>query len=350
MKNLALKRVTCILLSIISVICYAVVSGVRVYDETLLKAENIAKTLFRQENPKQNVEQINAISATYINDAESEESFILVSGSNSGYAIFSKDDLQLIEYSPYGNSPYSEIDTDKAIYAGVGNYLEKKGNEVKNIYTQKKYNKEELKEIKKGVKNKVDKIKDKNKKSKVTLTSNIVENGPGGNVEDVTFADNFTITSRNLIPNYKYFQSDLQFHNNEENSCTTVAGQILLAYNNWANDGRLITNTEFLYNYSDNNPKFNIPYYAERTSTSEAFFNCLFEDIGPMAWLSKLDDGVQLYLDNYVAEDVRSNISKSEYTSDVPFHIRESIDNGFPCVASISVIDDNLPVLHSVVV
>ena len=128
---------------------------------------------------------------------------------------------------------------------------------------------------------------------------------------------------RKLIPDCNYFMKGPYHHYNNDDTCTTVATQILLGYNNWSKDGRLITNPQFLYGRSivakpNTNPveyytgchpnidnvDFSYPYNYAAMSTSEYFFEELVSKIDPGRDGASLDeafDGIGWYLSNYAS-------------------------------------------------
>ncbi|MBQ7339457.1 MAG: hypothetical protein IJW43_01230 [Clostridia bacterium] len=258
--------------------------------------------------------------------------------SGGGYAIFSKDDMQLLEYSERGN-PYKDVGKDNAYYAGPSEYYEKEETEFKNIKTDRKISIEKAKKI--GEKtsefvnsiNILKRIEVKSLDSLQSINKNetTIEKSSESTGKEPVPIDQYRVVSKKYIDNKEYFQVNPYFAYNVYGTCTTVATQLLLGYNNWAKDGRLITNPNFLWGRSgeDISQNLNKPLHKDTISTTDAFYLCLLEEIDPEGYeqtitnnADKQEDmggatiadakrGILYYLENYVEETVRNQITVS---------------------------------------
>lgn len=181
--------------------------------------------------------------AEYLQGLDGEQDYILVECDTGGYAIFDRASMEIIEYSDTDSSPY--IQTETPCYGGPINYFDKKDDGLKNIKTGKKLQKQTAKEIAKEIKTKLKEDRKKRKeKYKEKTTEDEVQNnlsaesGPTG-MEEKT-ADEFQVYSRKYISKYQFFEWNDDHGDNADGTCTSVAVQLLLAYNNWVNDGRII--------------------------------------------------------------------------------------------------------------
>ena len=207
-------------------------------------------------------------------------------GESNGYAIFAKDDLQLIEYSPYGSSPFSEINKAKIRYAGPANYYVEEGSSVKNLNTNDVISNEKLVDVASVVRNKtkikVEQVKDldvnfDSPSIEAVSDSGLLSAGVGG--EGYKYFNEYPIVNQKLISDYEYFLNGVDYALNNNNSCVTVATQILLGYNNWSKYGKLIINPNYLLNTNSTNLLTH--YNIENKSTSSNLLLYIFKIKSP---------------------------------------------------------------------
>lgn len=273
MKNK--KRVLALVLGSVFVLGSTVFLGSTTpVDEKLDMAKEITKKLFIQNleidlqmDVAEDEESVRSgfLSAQYLKGLDGEQDYILVKSSNKGYAIFDKESMELLEYSDKAKSPYEEVETENAYYAGPVNYYRKKDNKMQNMRTGKEIQEERCLEIANGVKDKIktdrleraQKQKEKEQavseevKKEVSATSSAfassdikLMNAP--TTDETLDADEYNYRTRRYIDYYQFFTDYDGMGNNTINSCVTVACQMLLAYNNWINDGRIIPYMEEL--------------------------------------------------------------------------------------------------------
>lgn len=218
----------------------------------------------------------------YLYSFDDNADYIYVEFVNDGYAIFSSITMELMEYSLHGKLPYSYL-SDKEYYAGPLNYYEKVNSKFVNLgtgeqvdlstieaisfsshmreYAQSKttyrsnfdveYNNEEL---------------EKNINTYLGIqigSTNYKSSSPEVDEDNLIIPEELTGT---LISNYKYFiinpihgENALgPYANNNTGTCGPVASQLLLSYNNYFNDRRIIEN-KFLHGYNISTNTITVP-------------------------------------------------------------------------------------------
>ena len=365
-------------------------SSTKIIDETLNLAEQTARQIFSQSEE----ETFGTVSAQYLSGLDGEKDYILVNRHPQGYAIFEKENMELMEYSEVGGSPYSSIDKNEIYYAGPAGYYQKEEDNVTHIYTKETIKAEEKEKIAQKVKGKIKKEKlereEKKKEEKDIVEkeekplSNTISNastisllGAGQHIDDSiegAITGNYNSTNKKYITDYHYFLLDPAHGTNGDeganNSCGIVATQLLLSYNNWSKDGRIITNPDFLLNRTGiYNPydDFIIGTTSETTFKKTdirqtSFFrwlldNIIWSDIIGSSMLL-LKQGIEKYLDEE-ASQVAENISVGLYLSDLDLNttpcrrIESEINAGRPTLVRIWFNDqdyETVKVGHCVVV
>ena len=272
--------------------------------------------------------------------------------------------MELIEYCN-GKSPYTDISLDNSYYAGPSNYYESEGQFVKNINTGEKNDKSALSHNARKVKEKIKGHRqERRKKSK---TENVVPNSellvagdPGPTGSDIIDADDYSFYNRHYMTNYEFFLEDEQLirGHNTGMTCGSVAAQLLLGYNNWANDGRLIpeispTGVRLLPLGQNSDEMRAKPYDAIRRSTTseindngqiDSFYELLIQYIDPAengATTVDVANGIELYLEKCVPsikDDFVISHSMLEVGAFDDYYVeqlKDSINNGNPAIAGI---------------
>ena len=359
-------------------------------DPILEKAEEFAQTLFETELGKEEQEskellgilgeeveepKSGYIHASYLQGLDGEEDYILVQRENGGYAIFEKESMEVIEYSNLSSTPYQASLTER-YYAGPANYYEKKDGKVKNIHTGETFKEEHLTQTAKEIKNRLKKNREERKEKQNTkgvVASNVIlttgDPGPTGSQEKP--ADSYIVHSRTYIPEYKFFVGNTHHGDNNDNSCASVATQLLLAYNNWAKDGRIIPENddlrltngeEFFSSDYDREDYFDKPYSDQMRETTseenrakepitfyekiEEYVNKVDPETGSRDWIWEngvintiTHIGIQQYLSDYYNGDWTSEIDINSMligeSSAAEAVIKQEIDEGRPAIASI---------------
>lgn len=344
---------------------FVVLGGTVVKSKDLLNAEKATYAIFDYERKKlyEKSEEQEAMSGTFhvdelkevsdrvsaydIKGLDESEDYILVTATKGdGYAIYSKDNLELLEFSPYAISPYSGVDKDKAYYGGPMNYIEKTNGVLKNIDTGEIVTAEKANDLMISLKGvelniKQERIDEKQKEELIFQTDESAASIQSATVGDIIEKDQMTnVSSQKLITDYRYFTLNPYHHNNNDpnhGTCMPVAMQLLMGYCNWSQDGRIIKEKSFLSGRDkSNNVTLDDPYSYDSISTTEAFFSRIHEFVGEHI-LGDLHiyavSAFNKYLKEYVETSVAGQISYWYNYQDVNSLINH-INQGRPVMAS----------------
>ncbi|MBR6737005.1 MAG: C10 family peptidase [Clostridia bacterium] len=318
-------------------------------DETLLNAIDIARKLFNSNCLKSEVSNdIKRFTAKYIKGLDNNEDFIVVETENGGYVIFEKTSFDLIEYSPIDKSPYVDISSSNSYYAGPSQYYKKDGNQIRHTKLNKVLSENECLTVASSFKEKHQDILKNRTKEKSSSNARTL-----GSIGDLTGPDNFAFRDRRYISGYEFFIDNTNHGRNLESTCASVATQLLLAYNNWYHDGRIIPqgvisgNKRFLYDeYSSFEES---PYSDARLSTTSeyntaddevTFYEMLVDKINPDitqgATRDKVKEKIREYLNEY-AQSVQADIIS---TGDIAYNtvyntLKTEVENSRPIYLSI---------------
>ena len=179
---------------------------------------------------------------------------------NAGYAIFSETTLEILEYSENCSFPFEGI-KEKKYYGGPYQYYVKINNEFKNIITSEvlKISNEVIKNISTfsrsifntNFKNDLNELSDAKERISTIFSVNINNDSLSLNSTENTLLsppldlENWInpTADATYIDNVEYFMTPRQSPRHGDNngeSCTTIAIQLLLSYNNYYNDRRII--------------------------------------------------------------------------------------------------------------
>ncbi len=211
----------------------------------------------------------------YIYNLDDSADYIYVEFEEGGYVVFSSETMEMMEYSLQGTLPYSSSNAKK-YYAGPTNYLQKTDSKFVNMRTNEELEitAAEAVEFSKQVRNEI--------KAQTSYRSNL--SAGNGNIADkinesLHLAENegnntargsvpkydngnlieLTVGTGTLIANYGYFAANPTigrnydkevYGNGNTETCGAVAAQILLGYNNYYNDRRIIDD-KYLNGYDD---------------------------------------------------------------------------------------------------
>lgn len=335
-------------------------SGTKIYDEKLFKAELATSKFFEYEG--EGKEKV--VYSSYLKGLSGENEFILVESKDNAYAIFTKDTMELIEYSSKEPSPYKNSSSSKNYYAGPGNYFKQERNGITNVHTKQVLTESNRLAIASKVTEKLN-VKAVVKESAETTVvgedltqENITEIAPIENISElppvgesaelmspgITGGGNvnvnqYAVVQKKLIPNYKYFVLCSDHGENQEDECATVATQIMLGYHNWASYGKIITNTAYLRNCSDEN--YYKPYHEDVINTTDEFYQYL-KNIIDLDWEWFFQKGELLFIvkqqiENYFVDnevDVDADLQYSLFFEQNL--ITPEIDAGRPVMAGIN--------------
>lgn len=198
--------------------------------------------------------EINSIE--YLYNFNDSPDYVYVDFEGLGYVIYYRTTLEMMEYSLEFDLDYSNIDSRK-YYAGPSNYYGKKNNKFIDVDTGDYLNLSDS-DIELYANNltsffSVDADERLNyflnlnvdiDNSSITTSQN--NNAPEFDKKNFITPNAPGAVNTKYINNYDYFLSNPRHGFNEHGTCGSVAAQILLGYNNYYNDRRII-DVEHLY-------------------------------------------------------------------------------------------------------
>lgn len=371
MKKRIVSLGLCVLLSL-----YTIILGSSTFvDTTLENATEITRALFNVGKTEEELYPA-YISSSYLKGLDGEEDYILSQGEAGGYAIYEKESMELIEYSIDGEA-YSSIDKEDRYYGGPVNHFTEKNNQIKNINSKDKFTKKQAKEIAKQLKQKLKEDRQRRKElEKAEKQGAKIDTGAKSSQEAAVFIDanEYIFSNRKYIDKWQFFWKNTEHGYNCDGTCTTIATQLLLAYNNWANDGRLIpknvpgSSIKFFEKDTYTDKEKEQPYsdLMRATNSSDdredgelSFYEVLRDYINPYARSKKevemdvlenplnngagmknAEQGILSFFEEY-NPDMSSHIRIYEYSGNLEEVQDECIDN------IKSAIDGNVPVIGS---
>lgn len=327
----------------------------------------------------------------YIYNLDDSADYIYVEFENGGYAIFSRETMEMMEYSLKNVLPYSDSFT-KNYYAGPANYLKKLDSNFVNMITDEKIDitSKEIAQFSQNTRAFI--------KSKTTYTYDIdcnnnndiirINNILNSSIDTNTFSyedrspeiDDYNLIKANtgignLIPNYNYFIADITgpihgknedggvYGNGNTGTCGAVAAQLLLSYNNYYNDRRIIED-RYLNGYNDSanmvdDPEKNPNYCYDPMKMNRYTLGTRSDDTGTNSFYSKVVTTIMkpntngAYLDEVcdgIDSILNENLSSKDYFSYYELSpwlfeylypisstpIKREIDAGRPLIISLS--------------
>lgn len=321
-------------------------------------------------------------SCEYLYNLDDSADYIYVEFEKGGYALLTYQTMELMEYSLQGKLPYSD-NLSKKYYAGPSNYLYKNDNQFVNAITGEKIaiNKSDINQYANNIRTNIINTSTFNyglNDSAKYLTNNLSDLYAykyDNNSDDKDLAPD--IDSGNLInppqvrstliPNSNYFTinpthgrnfGNETYGNGNTGTCGPVAAQILLGYNNYYNDRRIIED-RYLNGYDDvhntvSNPELNPNHCSDPMTMTRQTIGTRSENTGDNSFYSKVvtsimkpnTDGSSLSeVCSGIKKILNENLISSDYTIDkeekllssIKYDtIKSEIDAGRPLILSMS--------------
>jgi hypothetical protein len=309
--------------------------GAVAYAEGLSKAQTF-ESLFMDK-------EIEATGYLYNYDESADYIYIYFKGF-TGYAIFTEETLELLEYSAVGDFPFMTVESKK-YYGGPRAYFSKSGELFVNTITNEQISVDEAEIIAQSNRQsfsieatstvesetlgdvQIDKLQNALSQKFVDGTSKNLTKGPFNSPYNAPtnppLDENNWISptaGATYITNSAYFLTSgaaPRHGANNGTSCTAVATQLMLSYNNYYNDRRIIDN-QYLYGTSIVNPERNPNFCADPLSktsytlgSTQALHDLLFNN-NVTGHLNVAQTGLRTYLDgrigsnNYIVNSVNS--------------------------------------------
>lgn len=328
-------------------------------------------------------------SSGYMYNLDESADYVYTEFNEGGYAIFAKQTMEMLEYSASGCLPYN-LTSSKMYYAGPTNYIQKQNNKFIDIMSKSEVvmSANEIATYAKKLRKTL--IEDKLAKYQFT---NQLTNYSNQTVESLINASNGLLSNSNSAPNIDtdhlitvnpasltstgtfiydkaYFTTKLTIGRagsiivgNNTGTCGPIAAQLLLGFNNYYNDRRIIPD-KYLNGYSDTanavvNKELNPNHCTDPTTfnmwttgtrsdgnDSNSFFYKLATTImNPKTdgvYFDDLKKGIISYLNEYVSPS-EYNLKYKEnynwfsgYSSVDPQEIKSEIDTGRPIIISMN--------------
>lgn len=397
MKNINLLKITsilllfCITFSFSSLFATAIESPSDTspveYSEKVVSDNSSAET----SNTLQSTFKDRTISSCeFIYNLDGSPDYIYATLQGGGYAILSRTTLELLEYSPQGSAPYQGVSA-QGYYAGPGNYLEKTAAGYKDIISKQEFALSESEALELSRNTRAQLESHTTYRSSISASENDLSSvlnkvinsesnkmQPGATRDGAPSHDSdnlipATLSSGTFIPNYLYFIVNPTHGDNIKNSpvgnnntgvCGPVAVQILLGYNNYYNDRRIIPD-RYLNGYNDatntitepeKNPNhctdpmsmtsYTLGTRSESTGSNSFFYKVVDEIMfsnQSNSWFWQIRLGMNSLLNERIStSDYQVTYQTSTGTnaiSSVP--IKEEIDEGRPVIITISATSGN---------
>ncbi|WP_285819602.1 hypothetical protein [Bacteroides acidifaciens] len=244
------------------------------YDLTEYNIEQVSNELFGNVKIK---------SSEYLYNLDDSADYIYVEFEDNGYAVYLKQTMELLEYSPQGKLNYPNSYSNK-YYGGPSFYLFKEKDYFVDTVSQEclYVTKESAQTYSNDVRevllnNYKTRTSETNIKFDYTLNNNvgnevladteaqsqygIVDDVPIGEKPKLDTSSLIRLTDGTYIPNYRYFAIGPRHGNNSNGTCGAVAAQLMLSYHNYYSDRRIIAN-EYL-NGSVTSPSQNPNYCSD---------------------------------------------------------------------------------------
>lgn len=187
----------------------------------------------------------------FLYNLDDSPDFIHVSFAGTGYAVFAAESLELMEYSPQGSLPFKNGQSQR-YYSGPQNYYTKSAGQFVNAIsgttlsistTEAKSHSQRIRQAisvsakETNVSTDEEQIVQQfngadHKRSSVLKNSN--------KFDENNFIQGTNTFNVQYINNSQYFLADPTFGWNTHGTCGSVAAQLLLSYNNYYNDRRII--------------------------------------------------------------------------------------------------------------
>jgi hypothetical protein len=345
-------------------------NSVTISNNEVYNVETLTKAMFGD---------VDIRSSEYLYNLDGSSDFIYVEFENDcGYAIYYKDSMELLEYSAQGSLAYPTTTTLK-YYGGPSIYLTKQDNCFVDVL-----NGETLEITSKSAQEYSDEVRyalnNSYRESNVELDSfdysDIINANAFIETDTIEYSYLDTnsyndilkegdtppsysqdglirVTDGTYIPNYYYFLSAPLHGQNSTGTCGAVAAQLLLSYNNYYNDRRIIADKYLNGSSSDPEKSPNLcsdpmlmnsytlgtrGYYEDGSDDENSYFSYIVDIIPKSAYNTQVRDGLKTILNtrnNEISGTIDYTIDYKTGTSSQAInssYITSEIDSGRPAL------------------
>ena len=242
----------------------------------IFSSNNYANAEYLEANTEAVTEEIKKAPAVVDNNVKEMKSlynydgsadYVYVELAEGGYAVFAKGSNELLEYSPHGS--VLEDFSGQVIYGGPGNYYSNSNNVYTNILSNDTLvmEKQEVNKASNSTRQlfKIDsQLVNNNTYSSEIFNENMVDNEIAlYSVPPYDRNNPISPTAgAKYVENEEYFLKDPTHGINTEGTCVTVAAQLMVSYNNYYKERRLIPD-QYLNGTKTTNPNYNPNYCTD---------------------------------------------------------------------------------------
>jgi hypothetical protein len=196
------------------------------------------ETMCLQQIVNQTIGQTKLKNVTSWFNLDDSDDYLYVEFETGGYAVFFKENMEMLEYSPTKDFPTSN---DKIYYCGPNNVFVKNDKCFKNVLTN-----ETVPIEKDTFAERADNIRkyfSKSPKTKSTIKVDLSKTTPSGESPHPIDDDNpIKLDYGTRISNHTYFEISPTHGYNATGTCGAIAAEMLLTYHNYYSDRRIILN------------------------------------------------------------------------------------------------------------
>ena len=273
----------------------------------------------------------------YLRFPDGDETYMCINFNEGGYGVFYKDTFEMLEYSPIGSIPV--LENNEMYYCGPQNFYIKENDQFINVVTKERKNicSEEIERFKEKTQEMFKKeISENDRKTNAAKPYTRSKNTyPSVDENSLIVVDDYTTGT--YIENFRYFLQNPKHGDNTSGTCGSVASQLLLTYNNYYNDRRIITNGSYLN--SDNPNTYSDPgaFTAMILGSSNDYYSYIqgYVEIGNCSTYTSIYNGLTSILNG---TSVSYNLHKYEASSGSigTYRIQTEINNNRPTIVGMS--------------
>lgn len=297
--KIVLVSLICFALSLIGLLSVNLIGAFAEEDNVqMMRVDELSRQLFGD---------VKIESIEYLYNYDEQPDYLYVNYCDYGYAVFLREGLNLLEYAPDGELPYTET-KGKKIYGGPTNYFEKEDEQYIDVVSGESFS-----ILTSEANNFADNLRNTFKNELILSNKKIDEDFLENSADSINDydrnnppeADPPGAADTKYISNYEYFLNSPIYGNNTTGTCVAVAAQILLTYNNYFNDRRIIDN-KFLYG-SETDPEKNPNFCTDPTSMTPYTIGSKSEPTG--------DDSYYAYVLSYMPKGISDRESAEKLKS-----------------------------------
>lgn len=287
-----------------------------------------------------------------LKNLDEQEDFLYVEYETGGYAVFYKDTMEMLEYSPTGSIESLE---ENDYYCGPKSFFKNEKNTMKSVVDKDiriKKDKDAMSKAKA-----IRQSLSKKSKKRLVADGKYKYEATGDSKHTLDTSNPIKLDYGTRIPNHTYFEITPLHGSNTTGTCGAVAAEMLLTYHNYYSDRRIIPNNylngdsslnkELNPNYCDDPMRMTSSTLGARgikedgTDDSNSYFAKIVKKIPASAMYSTVTSGIRSILNernDVLTDDINYTLSdkyggwffgslKVDTTA-----VKNEIDNGNPSI------------------